>query len=272
MPYVPLDPKDLGYGYENLIRVSSQSGKAGTAHIIKQTMLLDLPRRMQVSFYKVVQDRSEQTGKEMTAALITSAFKQAYCLDSKPVGRLIMHSSHVHPILPSSDEPLSSNISDKSHEQPCKEEPLIHFEGDFSIDEQRRTIRGEGRGIVPAVLDAFRADLGLELNIGESAEQILQPNPTQSEFVTFIELFLPGSSPAKSGAGSIWGVGISSDEVTSKCRAVVSAANQLFDDVDLSNPVGSASSVSTDGWFRWLKSWAGQFLSERFGWFMVETS
>jgi 2-isopropylmalate synthase len=273
MPYVPLDPKDLGYGYENLIRVSSQSGKAGPAHIIKQTMHLDLPRRMQVSFYKVVQDQSEQTGKEMTAALITSAFKQVYCLDSKPIGRLFLHSFHLHPILPPSKEPgpLSSDLSEKYHNLSYKEEPLMHFEGDFSVDGQRRIIRGEGCGSILAILDAFRADLGLELNIGESAEQTIQENPTQSESVTFIELFLPGSSPAKSGTGSTWGVGISSDIVTSKCRAVISAANQLVDDVNLSPPL-AVSSVSADGWLPWAKRRVVRFLSERFGWLMVETS
>jgi 2-isopropylmalate synthase len=60
MPYILIDPKDLGYSYDNLIRVSSQSGKAGAAYIIKQSLKLDLPRRMQVSFYRVVQTMAEE--------------------------------------------------------------------------------------------------------------------------------------------------------------------------------------------------------------------
>ena len=276
MPYVPLDPKDLGYGYEKLIRVSSQSGKAGTAHVIKQTMRLDLPRRMQVSFYKVVQDRSEKTGKEMTAELITCAFKQVYFLDSKPAGRIFMHSYHLHPISLPSEELLSSNhVSDKSDNTTSKEDPLVHFEGDFSIDGQRRTIRGKGCGAVPAILDAFRVDLGLKLSIGESVEQILRENlPSQSGHVTFTELLLlPGSSSTTSGAGSsTWGVGISADTVTSNCRAVVSAVNQLVGDMDLPHPKSAALSGSIDNWLPWIMSRAGRFFSERFGWFMVETS
>ena len=270
MPYVPLDPKDLGYGYGNLIRVSSQSGKAGTAYIIKQAMLLDLPRRMQVSFYKVVQDWSEQTGKEMTAALITSAFKQAYHLDSNPAGRIYMHTYRLKPAKEPQSSPLSSDIL-------FEKEPLVHFEGDFSIDGQRQIICGVGRGAVLAMLDAFRVDLCLELNIGESSEQIIEDNPTQPKSVTFIEMFLPGSSPEKSGVGSTWGIGISSDVITSRCRAVVSATNQLVGGGDLLKSTLTpseimASNVSGDGWVPWMKSHAGRFLSKRLGWLMVETS
>jgi len=276
IPYVPLDPKDLGYGYENLIRVSSQSGKAGTAYIIKQTMLLDLPRRMQVSFYKVVQEQSERTGKEMTAALITSAFKQAYCLNPKPIGRLFLHSYRLCPISqPPQESPLSGNchslLSDEA-------QSVLRFEGDLSIDGQRRTVRGEGRGPVLAILDAFRVDLGFQLNIGESVEQMVGKDSAQSNFVTFIEVYLPGSFPTKSGADSRWGVGLSSDMVTSKCRAVVSAANQLVGDMNFSSPTNitsvepAASMFFVDGWFAGAKSSASRFLSKRFEWFMVETS
>jgi 2-isopropylmalate synthase len=275
MPYVPLDPKDLGYGYENLIRVSSQSGKAGTAHVIRQTMLLDLPRRMQVAFYKIIQNHSERTGKEMTAALIASAFKQTYSLDSKPAGRLFMHSSHLPPVSLAVKEPLSTITTEKPH---ADDEPLLHFDGDFIVDGQRRVIRGVGRGPVPAILDAFRTDLGFELSVGELAVQTIEEGSTRPKVVTFIELVPPGSSPAKSGAGSVWGVGMSSNETTSKCRAVVSAANQLVGDVDFTSPANIASAKSApsevfaDGWFTPIKSYAGRFLLERFGWFFFQAS
>ena len=59
VPYIPLDPKDLGYGYGNLIRISSQSGKAGAAYIVKETLGIDVPRQMQVAFYKIVQEETE---------------------------------------------------------------------------------------------------------------------------------------------------------------------------------------------------------------------
>ncbi|KAF8984433.1 hypothetical protein BDQ17DRAFT_1188454, partial [Cyathus striatus] len=102
MPYIPLDPKDLGYGYENFIRVSSQSGKAGTAYVVKQNLLLDLPRRMQVSFYQVIQRECERTSKEMSVSSITSMFRSTYCVSSQPTGRLYLHEYRFLPLPPSS--------------------------------------------------------------------------------------------------------------------------------------------------------------------------
>jgi 2-isopropylmalate synthase len=272
MPYIPVDPKDLGYGYENLIRVSSQSGKAGTAYVIKQTMLLDLPRRMQVSFYKVIQEESERLGKEMTTPLITSAFKRTYCVESQPVGRLFLHSYRLFPLSPSSREPSSpmSDYSDDPHSLTPGEETqnLLRFEGDFSVDGKRRTLRGDGRGPVLAVLEALRADLGVELIICESAAQTINADsPAHTKAVTFIEMALPGESPAKSGQGSIWGVGISSDVATSKCRAVVSAANRLVGDREFPRPKNvfsprpTFSKMGADSWIRVVKLRAGRALS-----------
>ncbi|RDB20299.1 2-isopropylmalate synthase [Hypsizygus marmoreus] len=264
MPYIPLDPKDLGYGYENLIRVSSQSGKAGTAYVIKQNMQLDIPRRMQVSFYKVVQDESERTGKEMTVASITSAFKQTYFLDSKPLGRLFLHSYRLFPLSPSTREP-SSPMSDYSDDEP---QSLIRFEGEMTVDGEKRTIRGDGHGPVLAALDALRADLALELNIGESAGQTINADsPAYAKAVTFLEMYLPGTSPSKSGAGSVWGVGISYDVTASKCRAVISATNKLLGDRSLPrarkifSPRPTASNVDSDSWLQGIKLRAGRIPS-----------
>lgn len=271
MPYIPLDPKDLGYGYENLIRVSSQSGKAGAAYVIKQTMLLDLPRRMQVAFYKVVQEESERIGKEMTVPLITTAFKQTYSLSAKPIGRLFLHSYRLFPLSPTTREP-SSPMSDYSDDPqnltPSEEsQSILRFEGEISVDGKKRTIRGDGRGPVLAVLDALRADLAFELSIGESAAQITNSeSPAHAKVVTFIEMHLPEVSPSKSGVGSVWGVGISSDVTTSKCRAVVSAANGLVGDRKLPNakkifsPRPTMSKVDSDGWLHGVKLRAGRNL------------
>lgn len=273
MPYIPLDPKDLGYGYENLIRVSSQSGKAGASYVIKQTMLLDLPRRLQVAFYRVVQEESERIGKEMTVPLITSAFKRTYCLDSKPIGRLFLHSYRLYPLSPSTREPSSpmSDYSDDPHNLTPGEDigSLMRFEGELSVDGKQRTVRGDGRGPVLAVLEALRADLGLELNICESAAQTIHADsPAHTKSVTFIEMSLPGTSPTKSGLGSTWGVGVSSDVSTSKCRAVVSAANQLVGDREFPRPRNvfsprpTLSKAGADSWLHEVKLRAGRLLSQ----------
>ncbi|KAG6897162.1 hypothetical protein C0992_003668 [Termitomyces sp. T32_za158] len=237
MPYIPLDPKDLGYGYENLIRVSSQSGKAGTAYMIKQAMQLDLPRRMQVSFYQVVQDESERTGKEMTAGLITSAFRQTYSLGSQPIGRLFLKTFTLSILSPTSHEP-SSPLSDYSDDNttlatpPDEHSSTLRFEGELTVDGTTRTIRGDGHAPVPALVDALRSDLGLELEIGEATGQVINDDtPVHTKYVTFLEMYLRGAPVnSKSGAGTTWGVGVSSDVTAAKCRAVISAANILAGD------------------------------------------
>ncbi|KAJ3814899.1 2-isopropylmalate synthase [Lentinula aff. lateritia] len=221
MPYIPIDPKDIGYGYENLIRVSSQSGKAGTAYVIKQTLQLDLPRRMQVSFYGVVQSECENSGKEMSTALITNAFKQNYCLSSKPIGRLHLQSLNITPLSPLSES--SSLETDGTSTPPEQGMNFIRLEGHISVDGRIRKVMGDGKGVLSALLDGLRSDLELEINIGEIMYQHL-------------EVSTPGSPASKSGVGSVWGVGISSDFATSQCRAIISGINGLVGDRRLPRP------------------------------------
>ncbi|KAJ8082472.1 2-isopropylmalate synthase (Alpha-isopropylmalate synthase) (Alpha-IPM synthetase) [Marasmius tenuissimus] len=228
MPYIPLDPKDIGYGYENLIRVSSQSGKSGTAYVVKQTMMFDMPRRMQVSFYKVIQDACEESHKEMTPALITETFRQHYGLSSKPMGRLHLQSCQTSLMSPSS----LSESSDGSDE-----ESVLKFEGQVLCDNALRTVSGEGKDVIEAALDALDSDLDFGLSFGETFDQTLSAdNLPQPKTVTYVELFHPGSQPSKSGLGSVWGVGVSSDPAVAKARAVVSAANILVGDRKLPRP------------------------------------
>ncbi|KAF5363759.1 hypothetical protein D9756_001105 [Leucocoprinus leucothites] len=272
MPYIPLDPKDLGYGYENLIRVSSQSGKAGTAYVIKQTMLIDLPRRMQVSFYKVVQNESERSGKEMTPTMVTTAFKETYSVSSKPLNRIFLKSYRLFPLSPSTHEPASP-LSDFSDDPltltpPDEDQSLLRFEAEVEVDGVPRTITGDGRGIVLAALDALKSDLDLSPDIGESTSQTINAdNLPHAKCVTILELFVAGTTPSKSGVGSTWGVGISSDVATSKCRAVISAANCLAGDKSFPRakmvftPRSSANKYHGDGWLQEVKLRAGRLLS-----------
>ncbi|KAG6828068.1 hypothetical protein H0H92_009370 [Tricholoma furcatifolium] len=270
MPYIPLDPKDLGFGYENLIRVSSQSGKAGTAYVVQENLQLNLPRRMQVSFYRVIQDESERIGKEMTVALITSAFKDTYSLASHPVGRLFLNTFSLSPLSPTTREPSSpiSDYSDDMHTltQSKDQSSTMRFEGELTIDGAIRTIRGDGHGPVLALINALHSDLGFELEVGEFAAQTINDeSPAHTKFVTFLEMHLPGVSPSKSGVGSSWGVGISSDVAAAKCRAVISAANVLVGDRALLplkrtfSPRPSTVKGSND-WIHEIKLRAGGFL------------
>jgi 2-isopropylmalate synthase len=276
MPYIPLDPKDLGYGYENLIRVSSQSGKAGTAYVIKQTMLLDLPRRMQVALYKVIQDESERSGKEMTPAMITTAFKTTYSISSKPMNRIFLKSYRLLPLSPSTHEP-SSPMSDFSDDPftltpPDDDQSLLRIEADVVVDGSLRSISGDGRGVVLAMLDALKSDLEFTFNIGESAAHTINAdNIPQAKCATFLELCNEGTTPSKSGVGSTWGVGISSDVATSKCRAVISAASHLVGDKPFPRakmvftPRSASKMVQGDNWLQEVTLRAGRLFSHSTG-------
>jgi len=227
---------------------------------------------MQVSFYKVVQDESERTGKEMTPAMITAAFKKTYSVSANAVNRIFLQSYQLFPLSPSTQEP-SSPVSDFSDDPnlltpPDEDQSLLRFEANIIVDGTPRTIQGDGRGVVLAALDALRRDLDLKLAIGESAAQTINAdNLPHAKCATFIELFFEGTSPSKSGGGSTWGTGISSDVATSKCRAIISAANSLVGDRQFPaakmvfSPRSGGKNANGDSWLQEVKLRAGRFLS-----------
>ncbi|KAG9011155.1 hypothetical protein FRB94_009081 [Tulasnella sp. JGI-2019a] len=233
MPYLPVDPADLGCNYEAIIRVNSQSGKGGIAYIVKQALELDLPRRMQVAFYQVIQAISDATGKEMTTEDITSAFKKTYHYGHKHEGRLALRSFTVsdisRPSTPVGDS-RSSSPSSSSHETPRK------FEGKVSVDGIIREIRGTGNGPLSALLEALQTYLDVRLEIREYSEHSFGEG-TEVKAGSYVELVEPGT--AKGVAGS-WGVGADSDIAASGLRAVLSAVNSFIGDKSL--PIFDASS------------------------------
>ncbi|KAI0317966.1 2-isopropylmalate synthase, partial [Amylostereum chailletii] len=221
VPYIPLDPKDLGYGYENLIRVSSQSGKAGAAYIVKEVLGFDMPRRMQVAFYKVVQDESERTSREMTATLVSDAFRATFGLEPSSNARLRPVKVDFHPVSPSSAS--SDTNSEDGSITPPDVEGLIQISAELLVDGKERSVEGTGRDAVDALRDALEKDLGLKLDIHESASHSI----SSDSVAAFVEVSLPGKTPSKSGAGTTWGVALSADATESACLALINAANLI---------------------------------------------
>ncbi|KAF9439584.1 hypothetical protein P691DRAFT_833962, partial [Macrolepiota fuliginosa MF-IS2] len=146
---------------------------------------------------------------------------------------------------------------------PDEDQSFIRVEADIIIDGTLRTIHGNGFGIVFAVLDALKSDLNLALTIGESAVQTINAgHHSDVKCVTFVELSLEGTTPSKSGASSTWGIGISSEVATSKCRAIISAANCIGGDRALTSiPRCGDSKTSSGAWLQGVKSRAGRLLS-----------
>jgi len=224
MPYMPLDPADLGCTYEAVIRVNAQSGKAGIAYLVKQHLHLDLPRKMQISFYKVIQDISDREAREVTVEDITTTFRQTYRFGGPNYeGRLALRSFRITPE-PSPDFTDDGEPSDERR----------RFDGTISVDGVLRVIRGDGNGPISALLDALRTHLDINVTLREYSEHgVGQGQDTKA--ASYIELVATTDDVknTRRASESWWGVGLDSDIVASGLRAVLSAVNGLIGDREL---------------------------------------
>jgi 2-isopropylmalate synthase len=221
MPYLPIDPADLGCTYEAVIRVNSQSGKGGIAYLIKQALKLDMPRRMQIAFYQVVQAQAEETGKELTTDDIAAAFRRTYRYGLSTGARLVLRSFQLSEIAPtpSDDDSLDT------------EDPAIvkQFEGQISVDGVVRVMRGQGNGPLSALLNALQNHLDIKLNIREYSEHAVGEG-TAVKAASYVELVTPDADARDKTKGGYWGVGVASDIAASGLRAVISAASVAIGD------------------------------------------
>lgn len=193
IPYLPVDPADIGMTYEAVIRVNSQSGKGGVAYLVQRALQLDLPRRMQVSFYQVIQALSERTSKEITADDIEKAFRASYFLGDAFNGRFGL---------------VDYSFGGKGD--------VKTFEGVITDGGKEASVKGTGNGPVSSLLDALRAR-GVELEVKEYSEHSIGSgsNVRAASYVQLVD---------KSGR-TIWGVGIDEDVTAASLRAVLSAAS-----------------------------------------------
>lgn len=249
LPYLPIDPADIGCTYEAVIRVNSQSGKGGIAYIIKQAMALDMPRRMQIAFYRVIQGLSEEKGKEVTSKDITTAFRATYHLGGTTYdGRIVLKSFMTRDMDPSgSSTPSNSNhVSNLSMSidnlklsgsgADDKNEDLRvapkRLNAKVQVDGALREINGEGNGPLSSLLDALQADLGIALSIREYTEHGVGAG-SDVKAATYVEL-IPADVDAKDRTkGGYWGVGVDADITASGLKAVISAANGYIESNDL---------------------------------------
>ena len=211
MPYLPIDPADLGQTYEAVIRVNSQSGKGGISYIVKQNLHLDLPRKMQIAFYQVIQSIADREAREMTVDDITTAFRSTYHFGgSKHEGRLALRSFKI----------TSAPSPDTAKEA----EDIRQFDGTISVDGVLRVIRGDGNGPISALMHALRTHLDIDLALREYSEHSIntESDLQNSRAASYVEL-VPTND--RKSTRSWWGVGVHHDIVGSGLRAVLSAAN-----------------------------------------------
>ncbi|KAF9013923.1 2-isopropylmalate synthase [Cyathus striatus] len=217
VPYLPIDPADLGQTYEAVIRVNSQSGKGGIAFLIKQHLHLDLPRKMQIAFYQVIQSISDREAREMTVEDITAAFRNTYHFGGSAYqGRLALRNFKITSETSADPSNLSEDESDERR----------HFDGTLAVDGVYRVIRGDGNGPLSALLDALRTHLDIDLTIREYTEHSIGEGK-EAKAASYVEVV---PSDDRKSSQSWWGVGVDSDIAGSGLRALLSAVNSAIGD------------------------------------------
>jgi len=190
-PYLPIDPKDVGRSYEAVIRVNSQSGKGGVAYILKAEHNLDLPRRLQIEFSRVVQHLTDEEGGEISGDQIWAAFRAEYLDRAEPLALNSVHTSSAA----GERDALFVNV---------------YVDGDV------HTLDGEGNGPLSAFVDAI-GKVGFDVRVLDYAEHALSSGG-DAIAAAYVECAV--------GEHVLWGVGLDANIVTASLKAVISAVNR----------------------------------------------
>ncbi len=193
VPYLPIDPADLGRSYEAVIRVNSQSGKGGFAWVLEQDQGLKLPKRMQAHFSRHVQDLADELGRELQAGDIWQVFQKAYHLDGDQ--RLSLDSYN------------EMKSPDGSHV----------FAGKIALAGQVQSVSGRGNGLISSVVATLSDAFGIQLTVQDFSEHAMHSG-SDARAAAYVEC-------TDAGGKVVWGVGIDEDVATASVRAVLSAAN-----------------------------------------------
>ena len=199
VPYLPVDPKDLGRSYEAIIRVNSQSGKGGISYLLKSERDLDLPRRLQIEFSHVVQRYTDANGAEVTADDLWRIFNDEY-LPAEPGG----------PLAPWGRFALRATRATSDEGGPDT------LEVDLVDHGEPRTIVGSGNGPIAAFVDAV-AGIGVEVQVLDYAEHALSAGGDATA-AAYVECSVGGQT--------LWGVGIDPSITTASLKAIISAVNR----------------------------------------------
>ncbi|MCD1269556.1 2-isopropylmalate synthase [Microbacterium sp. MEC084] len=197
VPYLPIDPKDLGRSYEAVIRVNSQSGKGGVAYLLKTDHALDLPRKLQIEFSGVVQAKTDAEGGEVTSDQIWEIFQDEYLPSKHEEARwgrfeILGTSTRSH---------LDGNVALE----------VVLRDGDERVE-----LSGHGNGPIAAFLGVLR-EQGIDVTLYDYVEHTLSASG-DAEAAAYVELQVDGER--------LWGVGIDGDISTASLKAIVSGVNR----------------------------------------------
>jgi 2-isopropylmalate synthase len=215
VPYLPVDPKDLGRTYEAVIRVNSQSGKGGVAYLLKTDHALDLPRRLQIEFSGVVQAKTDAEGGEVSSDEIWRAFRDEY-----------LPAPADHP------EEKWGRFELLSVRTASELDGSLALTVGLRDGEERVAVEGKGNGPIDAFLDVLRRN-GADVRVLDYSEHALSSGG-DAHAAAYVECVVDGVT--------LWGVGIDGDISTASLKAVISAVNRALR-VRAGELVGSASAV-----------------------------
>jgi 2-isopropylmalate synthase len=190
VPYLPVDPHDVGRTYEAVIRVNSQSGKGGVAYVMKAEHRLDLPRRLQIEFSRVIQAHTDAEGGEVTPEAMWQIFSAEYLAE----GPLSLVGQQ------------TSSVVESKHT----------LTAEISAAGQARQVEGIGNGPISAFCDAL-ASLGVEARVLDYTEHALTQG-TDAQAAAYVE--------CEVGGEVYWGVGVDTNTASASMRAVLSAVNR----------------------------------------------
>jgi 2-isopropylmalate synthase len=193
VPYLPIDPADLGRSYEAVIRVNSQSGKGGFAWVIEQDQGLKLPKRMQAHFSRHVQELADELGRELVADDIWQVFRRVYRLNS----------------------PQHFQLED--YEEARSSDGSRVFAGKIGVGGKVQSVSGRGNGLISSVVATLAETFGVTLEVRDYSEHAMGAG-SDARAAAYVECALPDGH-------IVWGVGIDEDIATASVRAVLSAAN-----------------------------------------------
>ena len=194
VPYIPIDPKDVGRSYQDVVRVNSQSGKGGVSYLLQAEVQLDLPRRMQIEFSRVIQQIADETGEEITADQIYSEFATEY-LDL--------------------DEPYRLNGYESAQNARGADRTVVTAR--LTTGNEQVVVHGEGAGSLDAFVSGLNEIIDSPVKVVDYSEHA-RGGGTDAEAVAYIELLV--------GGRELWGCGIHTDITTASMRAIVSALNR----------------------------------------------
>jgi 2-isopropylmalate synthase len=195
VPYLPIDPADLGRSYDAVIRVNSQSGKGGMAYLLEQEYGLQLPRRLQIEFSRVVQKAADATGREVAAADIHALFDREYFEQDNAAYRYASHKMHE-----------DSAGADADHR--------VQIEVALQHNHVHQTVQGQGNGPI----DAFVAALGLDIRVMDYHEHAIGSG-ADARAACYVELRVANGP-------TLFGAAIDNNILTASFKAVLSAVNR----------------------------------------------